>query len=131
MTGATGPGGELQASGSCLGTTGASRSVLMVAEGWFGLRFFWLGLTVPGVTDLLGRLINLRLLVVEGGDNIGVVVVFELKTLCIGDWITLSVLGTMNALLVDACWVGWITGWVGAELSKLVLCCAPWGVWGS
>ena len=51
-----------------------SSSVLISVLIWLGLRFFWLGLTVPGVTDLLGLLIFLRSLVntEDGGDNIGV-----------------------------------------------------------
>ena len=55
---------------------------------------------MPGVTDLLGLRIFLRLLVVEGGDNMGVVI-FELSlnTLCTGDWITLSVFGRMKELV--------------------------------
>jgi len=105
--------------GSSLGTITESFSIFTFTSGWFGLRFFWLGLTVPGVTDLLGLRIFLRLLVVEGGDNMGAAI-FELKTLCTGDWITLSVLGTMKEF-VAACGFGWITGWL-VGLSKLVLC---------
>jgi len=125
-------GGEFIAVGSSLGTSNdCSGSDFMFACVWFGLSVFWLGLTV-----LLGRRIFLRLLVVEFGDNIGVVI-FELSliTLCTGDWTTLSVLGNANPLVtagaVDTCRFCWITGCWALELSKLVLWAEFCGVGGS
>jgi len=55
-----------------------SGSIFKPSLTWFGLYWFlfWFGLIVPGVTDLLGLRIFLRLLVVDGGDSMGAFAVF-------------------------------------------------------
>jgi hypothetical protein len=108
--------------GSFLGTI-ISLSNFTTSFPWMGLKDFWPGLTVPGVTDLLGRRILRKLLVVEGGESIGVDILEQslLNILWTGECITLSVLGTMKAVegqeeaAVPPCppaasGLGWMTG---------------------
>jgi len=102
--------GEL-GTGSILGTIISAGSFLIggTCRGSdVGLRFFCPGLTVPGVTDFLGGIRTfLKLLVVDGGDNIGGVV--TLLYILLDGCTELSLLGTTK-LLVETFGFDWITG---------------------
>ena len=76
VTGSTLTGAAIGDGGSIFGSISGSGSVF--------ISLGWLGLTVPGVTDLLGLRILRRSLVntEDGGDNIGVILGLSLKMFC-------------------------------------------------